>query len=53
LLQYIDTNTEIDAAKFKPVVEKIDEVITEVMRIARTRKSKQAEAKPNSTAAES
>ncbi len=47
MLQYIDTNIEIDAAKFKPVVDKIDEVIVDVMRIARSRKSKQNDAKTN------
>ncbi|MBN2093547.1 hypothetical protein JW964_28250 [candidate division KSB1 bacterium] len=40
LLSYLDINSEIKAEKFKPVVVKLDEVIVDVMTIARSRKSK-------------
>ena len=45
LLTYINANTEIDAATYTPVANQIDEVITDVTAIARTRKTKEANAK--------
>jgi hypothetical protein len=46
LLVYIETNLELNPEKYQPVAEKIDEVIVDVMTIARTRKTKQNENKP-------
>lgn len=43
LLQYIDTNRELNPEKYQSVADKIDEVITDVMTIARARKTKQNE----------
>ncbi len=45
LLSYLEINSEIKAAKFKPVVVKIDEVIVDMMTIARSRKSKASNTK--------
>ncbi len=43
LLVYIETNLDLNPEKYQPVAEKIDEVIVDVMTIARTRKTKQNE----------
>jgi len=40
LLSYLDINSEIKPEKFMPVVIKIDEVIVDIMTVARARKSK-------------
>lgn len=45
LLSYLDINSEIKAEKFNPVVEKLDEVIVDMMTIARSRKSRANSAK--------
>lgn len=47
VFQYIDTQAEINAEKYGSVVEKIDEVIVDVMTIARARKTKQEDSKAN------
>jgi predicted nucleotidyltransferase len=40
LLSYLEINSEIKPEKFKPVVAEIDEIIVDVMTIARSRKSR-------------
>lgn len=45
LFVYIETNLELNPEKYKSVTEQIDEVMVDVMTIARTRKTKQNETK--------
>jgi len=40
LLSYININTELDPVKYGPVSDKIDEMITEIVAIARARKTR-------------
>jgi hypothetical protein len=47
LLIYIESQAEIKAEKYQPVVKKIDEVIADMMSSARARKSKRNESKTN------
>lgn len=47
MLQYVEAHAEINGEKFNPIVEKIDEVIVDMMTIARTRKTRKEDNKEN------
>lgn len=47
IFQYLDTQAEINGEQYRPLVEKIDMVIVDVMTVARARKTKQEDDKAN------